>query len=57
MLDAQQQGIKVAVQALPPSDQLAQALQFILTALGYADDTYAFAAGSNTLTPPARLHH
>ena len=36
---------------LPPSDQPAQALQFILTALGYADDTYGFAAGSNTLTP------
>eukprot|EP00670_Eutreptiella_braarudii_P028733 CAMPEP_0174383954 /NCGR_PEP_ID=MMETSP0811_2-20130205/125596_1 /TAXON_ID=73025 ORGANISM="Eutreptiella gymnastica-like, Strain CCMP1594" /NCGR_SAMPLE_ID=MMETSP0811_2 /ASSEMBLY_ACC=CAM_ASM_000667 /LENGTH=232 /DNA_ID=CAMNT_0015537743 /DNA_START=156 /DNA_END=850 /DNA_ORIENTATION=+ len=51
VLDAQQQGIKVAVQALPPSDQPAQALQFILTALGYADDTYGFAAGSNTLTP------
>ena len=51
VLDAQRQGIKVAVQALPPSDQPAQALHFILTALGYADDTYGFAAGSNTLTP------
>ena len=26
-------------------------MHYVLTALGYADDTYGFAAGSNTLTP------
>ena len=51
VLDAQQQGIKVTVQRLPPGDQPTQALHYILTALGYADDTYGFAAGNSTLTP------
>ena len=50
VLDAQQQGITVTVQRLPPGDQPAQALHYILTALGYADDTYGFAAGNSTLT-------
>ena len=51
VLDAQQQGIKVTMQRLPPGDQPAQALHYILTALGYADDTYGFAARNSTLTP------
>ena len=51
VLDAQQQGITVSVQRLPPSDQPVQVMHYVLTALGYADDTYGFAAGSNTLTP------
>ena len=37
------------MQSLPPGDQQPQALHYILNALGYADDTYGFAAG--TLTP------
>ena len=51
VLDAQQQGIKVTLQRLPPGDQPAQAVPYILTALGYVDDTHGFAAANSTLTP------
>ena len=51
MLDVPQQSITVSVNRLPPSDRPAHTLQFILSALGYADDTHGFAVGSNTLAP------
>ena len=51
VLDAQKQHLTVSARALPPGDQPVQVLHFILTALGYADDTYGLAAGGTPLTP------
>ena len=51
LLDAQKQHLSVSARALPPGDQPVQVLHFILTSLGYADDTYGLAAGGTPLTP------
>ena len=51
VLDAQKQHLSVSARALPPGDQPVQVLHFILTSLGYADDTYGLAAGGTPLTP------
>ena len=51
VLDAQKQHLSVSARALPPGDQPVQVVHFILTSLGYADDTYGLAAGGTPLTP------
>ena len=48
--NAQQQAGKMSVQSLP-NEKPEEALHFIITALGYADDTYRVSAGGNSLQP------
>ena len=50
ILDAQQQAVKISVQSLP-NGKPEEAVHFIITALGYADDTYGVSAGANSLQP------
>ena len=43
------QAIRISSLRLPPGGKPREALDFILTALGYADDTYGVAAGQHTV--------
>ena len=50
IIDAREQAVKVNAQSLP-NGKPEEALHFIITALGYADDTYGVFAGGNDLQP------
>ena len=47
VMDAQSQAIQVSANRMPPRGSPTEALSFIITALGYADDTY----GLGTVRP------
>ena len=49
ILDVQSQAMRVSSARLPPGGKPGEAVDFILTALGYADDTYGMAAGRHTV--------
>jgi hypothetical protein len=55
ILDAQSQAMCVSSARLPPGGKPREALDFILTALGYADDTYGMAAGQHRASGPLIL--
>ena len=57
ILDAQSQAMRVSSARLPPGGKPGEALDFILTALGYADDTYGVAAGQHTIQPLLECTH
>ena len=57
ILDAQSQAIRVSSARLPPGGKPGEALDCILTALGYADDTYGVAAGQHTVEPLLECTH
>ena len=55
ILDAQSQALRVSSARLPPGGKPGEALDFILTALGYADDTYGM-RGTTHSPAPARVY-
>ena len=57
ILDAQSQAIHTSSTRLPPGGKPGEALDFILTALGYADDTYGVAVGQHTVEPLSECTH
>ena len=57
ILDARSQAIRISSTRLPPGGKPGEALDFILTALGYADDTYGVAAGLHTVQPLLECTH
>ena len=57
ILDAQSQAMRVSSARLPPGGKLGEAPDFILTAQGYADDTYGMAAGQHTVQPLLECTH
>ena len=57
ILDAQSPAMRVSSARLPPGGKPGEALDFILTALGYADDTYGMAAGQHTVQPLLECTH
>ena len=57
ILDPQSQAIRISCTRLQSRGKPAEPLDFILTALGYADDTYGVAAGQHTLQPLLECTH
>ena len=57
ILDAQSQAIRISSTRLPQGGKPGEALDFILTAFGYADDTYGVAAGQHTVQPLLECTH
>ena len=57
ILDAQSQAMRVSSARLPPGGKPGEVLDFIPTALGYADDTYGMAAGQHTVQPLVECTH
>ena len=57
ILHARSQAVRVSSARLPPGWKPGEALDFILTALGYADDTYGVAAGQHTVQPLLECTH
>ena len=56
VLDAQKQATQISATSPPLWGGGGEALQFIITALGYADDTYGMASGQHSIQPSWYVH-
>ena len=57
VLDAQNQAVRLSVSSLPPGGRPEEAPHFIITALGYADDTYGVASRQQSVQPLLECTH